>query len=673
MSADAMVFHDDATPIADLVRRAQERPVHLALKEVEVEEPGRAQEGESWRPALAPFEPWAHDAAFDGADGPGGADGDLLVVGSLGMGISDEARQALIAGAVGGKGPQVPACAAALAPTAPVAVRRDGHGWVLSAMRLRDLVPAGGPAEGLVVVVPSSVGGEPVVRIAAEALCRRFVSGVRVRLLVVPDSVELVAARAFSAACVETVHLGASVGSFDPAPLDLALSQPPMEARRYIVSEANERLASVDGCLVEGRSRLLFADAPYGSRLVIPEGVQVVGSAAFAKGALPPRVVDAPTSLRRVDASPGSEVLWRGEDPVALARVVARCGGRAMGLDAVEEEGCWYGFSEGAAPGAPGGAEGAFGAGGPDGCPGSVPAGRQALLVAGPPAPESASRRFSVAARARSRGEEAASPRAVAADAADALAAEPSAAERLALPRSVGGAPLAAIADRALETAPAVLSIPGTVRVIGDGNACKGTRRLLLGEGVRSIGRGCFCSRRLAPPVALPASVACVGHGSFEYAVVRLAALDAVVHVSSDPALGCFMDEPVGGAPFDFARYDGQLLQGRGLPDRLGALLHRLAAPVPLDPAVAASIVGALRDQADEAIARVARDGDAALVRAVAGSGFLDDASLFERQLERLRACNRVDAVLFLMDWRHGREPEGSRAGRSARERFSLG
>ena len=40
------------------------------------------------------------------------------------------------------------------------------------------------------------------------------------------------------------------------------------------------------------------------------------------------------------------------------------------------------------------------------------------------------------------------------------------------------------------------------------------------------------------------------------------------------------------------------------------------------------------------------------MVRALADAGFLNDVELFDRQIEqRLRASNRTDCVLFLMNW----------------------
>ena len=768
MSGHYLVHRDGVSDLADILAQTQGNPLELSLDEVTVEIPGHPIEGENWAPQLAPFKPWVHDAALDEYDEPDGTDGDLLIVGALGMGISDEERQLLIGDAVKGdrgqpaagmtphqmweagltppwRGEEAAAtCGAEAADDAgsvaavegvsiretsgsnretiddnretgiidretddgnrgtssliretsgdgrfalnvPLTVREDGEGYALSAVHLSVLAEHGLPADDLVVVVPSIIGGRPVTRIASEAFARRFTSGAHVRLLVVPDSVEVIGAQAFGSVCAEVVALGANVETYDPAPLDLALPAPRLETRSYVVHPDNRRFSVESGCLLErlgewggaqrdgfdaaspGRDaptsfRLLFAAAPYAEQFVVPEGVRVMGAATFAKGCPPPRVVDAPPSLERVDGAVSPETVWRSADPAEMARIAARCGGRVTDFEAVEQENCWYGFSE------------------EDTCAVSASSAgvpRIAHLVAGPPAPDSVSRRFSSAAHARMRQGEALSPREIAAQAASAIVAPVSSADRLALPREVQGAPLTSIAERALITAPATLVIPDTVREIRDGNAAKGTRKLMLPEGLRTIGAHCFCSRTLVGPVLIPASVTSIGEGSFEYAVVRLAAADAVVHITSDQLMSCFLEAPDDGIPFDFARYDDQLLVGRGLPDHLGALLHRLAAPFRLEPDMAGRIVEALHERATDAMAAVAREGDIAVVRALAEGGFLDDDTLFDRQIERLRASNRTDCVLFLMNWRHEKQQAVRAAAQGAvptraRDRFAL-
>lgn len=768
MNGNTVVFRDATSSLDDLIARVQENPVHLMLDDVTIEEPGHPIEGENWRPQLAPYKPWVHDAALDETEELDGTDGDLLIVGALGMGISDEERMGIIGSAVRGEegeGPTASAvgqvigepaagtsAAAAAAPArklsphelwtlgqtprwhpkeeakdpsckstsetqgretslsdrgisqreetyfatnVPITVRRDGEGYAVSAVHLGKLAEHGLRADGLIVVVPPFIDDVPVVRIASEAFSRRFTSGAQVRLLVVPDTVEVVGSQAFNAVSAEVVYLGAGVRTYDPSPLDMALPNPRLEARRYLVSPANKCYAIKEDCLLEraggGRSersgagdarlfsseatasfRLIFASAPYAGHFVIPDGVRVMSAAAFAKGCPPPRVIDVPDSLERVDGSMNPETLWRASDPAALARIVARCGGRVTDFQAVEKNQCWYGFAEGndAAEKKGFAREDAVAKGSSVAAEGGS---REARLVAGPPAPDSPSRQFSSAAHARMRGATAVSAREAAANAASAMVAPVSATDRLALPREVEGAPLTLIAERALITAPATLVIPDTVREVRDDNACKGTRKLMLPEGLRTIGAHCFCSRTLVGPVLIPASVTSIGEGSFEYAIVRLAAADAVVHITSDQLISCFLEDAEDGIPFDFARYDDQLLVGRGLPDHLGALLHRVAAPFRLAPEMRDRIVEALRERAAEAVQYVAREGDIAMVRALADAGFLNDVELFDRQIERLRASNRTDCVLFLMDWQHDRaEATRATAPKRARDRFAL-
>ena len=72
-----------------------------------------------------------------------------------------------------------------------------------------------------------------------------------------------------------------------------------------------------------------------------------------------------------------------------------------------------------------------------------------------------------------------------------------SASDVLALPRQVEGRPLVRIGVKGLPFAPASVVVPDTVRIIERDNACRGTKRLILPEGLVSIGAHCFWSRKL--------------------------------------------------------------------------------------------------------------------------------------------------------------------------------
>lgn len=733
MAGNMMVYAGSGGEVQDEVARAVARPIRLDVHEVDVVEAGQSVAGEVWSPQLLPFRPWerggaraagagAQSAPGDaGAGAPGaagasvsavggGTDGDLLVVGARGMGISDEERERLLAAAkhdegVGGAAAvAVPLRRTAGGERRAVAVRRDEGGYALVAFDLRRLAEEAGCAADLVVAVPAYVGDVPIVRIAAEAFARRFVQGVGVRVLVVPDTVERIGAGAFAALPGRHIHLGAGVRSGGDQPCDLASVSPRLERRTYSVSEGNAQYAARDGSLFSrDGAQLLFLAPPYAREASLPEGIERVGEAALCAGCEPPHVVRAGAALARVESKAWDGAVWVCPPAAPVRRLLRKRGVRLAGPQVTERGGCWYDFCD----------EGA-------------------VLVAGPPAPKSPSARFAALA-AQLRIESAADAEALLsaddartrADANDAhgqvsggtlapVSAGPAAAavqaireggqDVLELPREVGGRPLVRIASGALPNAPHTLIVPDTVREVGDGNLCKGTKRLVLPEGLRRIGRRCFCSRTLEGPVPIPASVRSVGEGSFEYAVCLLGATGDVVHVSADQLLSCFAEDAggeagAGGAGagegadpaaagrglFDFERYDDILRQGKNLPDRLGAVLHRLAAPHGMAPAVRDALVAQLRDVQREAQQRIAREGDRAMVAALVDAGFIDGET-FARQIELLRACNRTDCVAYLMEW-HREQAEGSAgdagaaggpaagapaARQTARQRFAL-
>jgi len=123
--------------------------------------------------------------------------------------------------------------------------------------------------------------------------------------------------------------------------------------------------------------------------------------------------------------------------------------------------------------------------------------------------------------------------------------------------------------------------------------------------------------------------------------------------------------------PFDYARYDELLLSGKNLPDRLGALISRVADPHRAPDEVRFALVERLRERGSDARKRVAQNGDRDEVAALLEAGFIDDAT-FDEQIELLRSCNRADCVLFLME-EHRRSNAGvSQPSSSSRARFAL-
>ena len=236
------------TPIEELIVHAHQNMPTLSVADVAVADAARAVDGEVWSPQLPSYREWA---ARNGAEG---TDGDLLVIGSLGMGLSDEEREELLAQAGGqarrdeAAAPDSPGGGAAGLRGA-VGVRRDEDGYAIVAVDLRCFAAAVGHAEGLVAVLPALIDGVPVVRIAAEAFARRFVQGVGVRLLVIPDTVERIGANAFLALSAQRIHLGAGVRILGEQPCDLAGVSPRLMRREYSVAARNGRFCAQGGNL----------------------------------------------------------------------------------------------------------------------------------------------------------------------------------------------------------------------------------------------------------------------------------------------------------------------------------------------------------------------------------------------------------------------------------------
>ncbi|MFQ9178467.1 MAG: hypothetical protein ACLR3C_00100 [Eggerthella lenta] len=426
-----------------------------------------------------------------------------------------------------------------------VGVRQVPGGYALTAFDLRRFAAAVGQSDDLAVLLPAYVDGIPVVRVAVEAFARRFVQGVGVLLLVVPDTVEHIAANAFAAMSAQRIHIGRGVSQLGEQRCDLAGVSPRLARREYSVDAGNARYLAREGNLFsDGGRELVFLASPYGERVSLPDGVERVASSAFADGCEPPAVVDCSAALARLTRS-WDDAVWRCPVEVRVPRA-SQARRPSGGLAAVELEGCWYDFD----------AEGAVLVAAAEAASGARRVAEQAAVRA-------------VAVRGKDEVADdadvcALSPAAAAAEAATEFAASgeagstvgyvsASASDVLALPRQVEGRPLVRIGVRALPFAPASVVVPETVRIIERDNACRGTKRLILPEGLVSIGAHCFWSRKLELR-AYPGERALGREGSFEYAVCRLSHVGAIVHVSADQLLTCFLTDASDGVPFDFGR-----------------------------------------------------------------------------------------------------------------------
>ncbi|MBO4364815.1 MAG: hypothetical protein J5804_00805 [Eggerthellaceae bacterium] len=693
MNQYSRIFQDSDTPVEQLLDQVGTLGWQASAADVSMIQAAHAIDGENWAPQLTPYEEWKPQG--DGSQREGHV-GDLFSVGFMNLGVSEELRLRLVANgleearklAEREKQAEEQAEAEAVDPDAVdlsqvFGVKEGRDGFVLSKVDLRQYAKRCRRDRDLVVVLPSHVEGVPITRIDSDAFSRFNVRGIGVRLLVVPDTVHSVDARAFSYLAAEAIYLGRECRNLGSQPLERWALKPAIERRTYVVSPANEWWTSVDGSIFsKDGSHLVFFAPPYGKRVSISAGVRRVGADAFAKWGSIPEVVECGHELERVASKQWDGSLWLcPQDAPAFEALVQR-NVRLAGSDVATVDDCWYDFDE-----------------------------RGALLVAGPPAPPSVSQTFAHAVAASAKAARGARPAGAgnaeagasssgsgggagsasdavkssarsglsAADLAKQVAHAAPAADVLSVPRAVHGHPVVRIAPRALVTAPQTLILPESIEVVGHDNSCKGTRHLSLPQGLRRIEAHSFCSRELQGVVSIPASVESIGEGCFEYAVCRLEHTGTIVHVSANQLLNCFIERTAEEAaalrdvafaervPFDLARYDDLLCKGQNLPNRVGALVHRIASPVGLSDASRESIVGQLRSNAQEAMEFVAREGDTQMVARLADAGFIDE-STFDTQIELLRRANRTDCVMLLMERRRAQAQPVA----SARTRFAL-
>ncbi|MBO4364813.1 MAG: hypothetical protein J5804_00795 [Eggerthellaceae bacterium] len=656
------IFADRDTPIDRLLESVGAGGWHALAEEVSIEQAAQAIEGEMWAPQLTP----RIDLGDDADDILAGfiQEEESHDLWRLREGIPDEIRERIAERFEQAKQARQAELAAQRAAqetdqaregidwSLVFGVKETAEGLVLSKVDLREYAHMSGEDKDLVVQLPSHVQGVPIVRIDAAALSRYNVRGIGVRLLVVPDLVTRVDTGAFSHVAAQTIFVGLGCEHFGSQPLELWDLRPAPNGRTYVVSSGNRWWQSLDGSVLSADGNtLVFLAPPYEKRTTLPQGITKVGADAFAKWDEAPQVVECDSTLERVGSRQWDGALWLCPPDAEVRRILLGRGVQLASTDVVLQGDCWYDFD-----------------------------GEDAVVVQGPPAPPTASQTFAhVAAASAKTTDVSAAPQDSASALARKVAHEVASSASLSVLREVDGHPVKRIAARALATAPHTLVLPVGLEEVGPDNACKGTHRLMLPQSLRCIGAHSFCSRELEGIVSIPASVLSIGEGCFEYGICRLEHTGTIVHVSANQLLSCFVErsdeemaalrdaDPAVSVPFDFARYDEMLCEGRSLPDRVGALVHRLASPQGLSSKTRDNLVAQLRDNAQEAMVYVAREGSSQTVARLFEAGFIDEG-MFEEQIELLRRANRTDCVMLLME-RHRAANEGQA---SIRSRFSL-
>lgn len=617
----AMLFMDAETPLDELIARAKAQPVDLELDDVHLVKAPLAASDEVYSPQLLPYKEWV-------ATRPVGEEGERGLFEAGALNVLDEAvRNAAIyetssrfafEGVDDNGHPIVETTSLAADPDDPesvsltglIGVRQDSDGFAIVEVDLHEYKNRlGRKVSDLVVVLPRSIGGIPVVRISGGAFRARLVNGIGVRLVVTPEGALDIGRDAFAPLAVECVHIARNVRQVEPQEFNAKTATVRAESIAFDVDADNAFFESRDGSLYsKDGTTLLFQAFPYDRELALPEGLVRIAQGAFVRNTPGPEIVRCPATLERVDAKPSPDRLW---DPDTLwvceensrlhATLTARYPLTLTPNFVRSEEGFYY----------------------------DLTANGEAHL-----------------------------------------ARSPRSCERVILPRTVGGRPLTRIREGALPKRLVALVVPDTVRAIDRNNLCTGLEELVLPDGIEEVGESCFRSRKIAGTLRIPRSLSHIGRGCFEAALCHFESCGATVQVSPNLQLSAFTGAPEDdGVPFDFAAYDAYLTSSHHVPDRLGAILLRLQCPYRMEPRAREALVDWLRANEDKAVERIGRIGDPRLLDALCEAGFIDEESI-DRQAEMLRLAHKTDGVLFLMDYR--RRHFGAAAKQTARDRFAL-
>ena len=169
-----------------------------------------------------------------------------------------------------------------------------------------------GQSDDLAVLLPAYVDGIPVVRVAVEAFARRFVQGVGVRLLVVPDTVEHIAANAFAAMSAQRIHIGRGVSQLGEQRCDLTGVSPRLARREYSVDAGNARYLARRGNLFsDGGRELVFLASPLRRAREPARWGGARGFVGVCRRLRAPVVVDCSAALARVDSRSWDDAVWR--------------------------------------------------------------------------------------------------------------------------------------------------------------------------------------------------------------------------------------------------------------------------------------------------------------------------------------------------------------------------
>lgn len=246
-------------------------------------------------------------------------------------------------------------------------------------------------------------------------------------------------------------------------------------------------------------------------------------------------------------------------------------------------------------------------------------------------------------------------------------------------PERVGESVLARIGRRSLPLRVKSAVMPAGVKEIEDGNVCEGAERIVIGEQVEHIGRGCFMHAAETCIVRIPRSVRSIGERSFSGGWIRLEALDTVVYIPAG-VRGLFDARPYrendkaqfeavetpdvaseGDAcftvPFNMRAYDDLLAGNRAFLTKTQALVERLAGRAAIEREAIASFARQLEKNVESACTLIAEKRSKRAIERLADTGFYEEEQRFLFQCDQLRKAHAAEALGCLMQRREPAAP----------------
>ena len=238
--------------------------------------------------------------------------------------------------------------------------------------------------------------------------------------------------------------------------------------------------------------------------------------------------------------------------------------------------------------------------------------------------------------------------------------------DELRLPAQVHGCTLKHIGPYALPKRVKRLDIPVTINTIAHDNACPALQRLILHDGITSIGERCFTSRMIENAIFLPQSLKRVGNASFPRCTCRICAENCDVTIPDYEHTHLFGRTDM---LFDFDRYDLQLTSIRAPKTRVDAILDRLNSVHPVSEEVMPEIIKSLRQTKKLVMQQVAHKATVSLIAILINHEFYQD-DMADDQITLLQEMHKPDCVARMIQYKHQKQAATPKARPSSRFAF---